>query len=154
MSTPCGRTAILDFEEGAFIFPPWLVRVGVGNSYFSLPPTGGARDTSWTGEVWTEWNCVPYGWGGKKEWKSTKCPPLAGGPKSLISRRGLYSLAPCGRGVGRGGHVITNGYKIICCWKLKIFASVVIHTTGIINKTGSGVLSRFLFITYRPIDFF
>ena len=49
-------------------------------------------DTSWTGEVWTEWNCVPYGWGGKKEWKSTKCPPLAGGPKSLISRRGILLI--------------------------------------------------------------
>ena len=30
MSTPCGRTEIFDFEEGAFIYPPTYVGGGVG----------------------------------------------------------------------------------------------------------------------------
>ena len=69
--------------------------------YSLLPTWGRVRDTSWTGEEWAVWNCVPNGWGGKKEWKSTKCPPLVGGPKSLISRRGKKSChyaswAECG----------------------------------------------------------
>ena len=30
MSTPCGRTEIFDFEEGAFIYPPSYVGGGLG----------------------------------------------------------------------------------------------------------------------------
>ena len=50
MSSPCGRTEICDFEEGLYSLPPMW---------------GSGRGTSWTGEEWAVWNCVPYGWGGK-----------------------------------------------------------------------------------------
>ena len=36
MSTPCGRTEIFDFEEGAFIYPPTYVGEGWGEGEILL----------------------------------------------------------------------------------------------------------------------
>ena len=73
-------------------------------------------------EWWERWNSpLP-----------PSCPPLAGGPKSVISRRGLYSLAPCDSaeqnnpvncfargGVGRGGkYTSVRDYDVTLYWLL------------------------------------